>query len=114
MPWTVLTGLEETRKRARESSDRTRGACHDTIASLIAQTSALLRRRGTEDMAAVSALITGRGHCVPCITLLTNLDARRVYAAIERLRAETNLRLLSERCTRCGRVTTVHLIQPDR
>lgn len=112
MPWTVLTELEHARRRARESSDRTKGACQETIASLITQTGALLRRRGTEDMATVSALISGQPHCVPCIALITHLDARRIYAALERLKADANLQLLSARCTRCARTTTVHVIQP--
>ena len=111
MPWTVLDGLEALRRRARESSDRIPGASHESIASVIVQTSSLLRRRGTEDMAAVSALITGAPHCVPCIVLLTDLDARRVYAALERLKAHANLQLLSEACTRCRRTTTVHVLQ---
>lgn len=110
MPWTVLIELERARKRARESSDRTQGACHDTIASLITHTSALLRRRGSEDMAIVSALIAGAGHCVPCISLVTNLDARRIYTALERLKEDTNVRLLFGTCTRCRRVTTVHAV----
>jgi hypothetical protein len=113
MPWTVLTELERARHRARESSGRIPGACHDTIASLIAQTSALLRRRNTEDMATIAALITGQGYCVPCIAMLTSLDARRIYAALERLREDTNLRLVSDRCTRCGRTTTINIIQPQ-
>jgi hypothetical protein len=110
MPWSVLTGLDVARRRARESSDRIPGACQESIASLVTRTSALLRRRGTEDMAAVAALVTGRGHCAPCIGLLTDLDARRVYAALERLKSSTNLELVSARCTRCGRATTVHII----
>jgi hypothetical protein len=112
MPWTVLTELERARHQARESSDRTRGACHDTVASLISQTSALLRRRSSEDIAMVSALVTDAGHCVPCISLVTNLDARRVYAALERLKQTTNVELLFRPCTRCTRLTTVHVIQP--
>ena len=111
MPWTVLAGLDDARRRARESSDRVPGACQDSIASLIGQTSALLRRHSTEDMAAVAALITGHPHCVPCIGLLTDLDARRVYAALERLKTHTNVELVSGRCTRCGRSTTVHVVR---
>ena len=111
MPWTVLTGLDDARRRARESSDRVPGACQDSIATLIGQTSALLRRHGTEDMAVIVALITGHAHCVPCIGLRTDLDARRVYAALERLKTQTNVELVSARCTRCGRATTVHLIR---
>jgi len=113
MPWTVFTELERARHQAREASDRTRGACHDTVASLISQTSALLRRRSSDDMAVVSALITGAGHCVPCIGIVTNLDARRIYAALERLKQMTNVELLFDRCTRCSRLTTVHVIQPS-
>jgi hypothetical protein len=112
MPWTVLTERERARHRAREASERARGACEATIHSLIATTSALLRRRGTEDMAQVSRLITGAGHCVPCIGLITGLDARRVYGALERLKAETNVRLVSGVCGRCARKTTLHVIEP--
>ena len=111
MPWTVLEGLEALRRRARETADRIPGACHDSIASIVVQSSSLLRRRGTEDMAAVAALITGSPHCVPCIVLLTDLDARRVYAALERLKADVNLHLLSGTCARCQRTTTVHVLQ---
>jgi hypothetical protein len=111
MPWNVLSGLEAARRRAREASDRTPGACRETVGSVIVQTSALLRRRGTEDTAAVAALIAGRPHCVPCIGLLTDLDARRVYAALERLKADANLQLVSTTCTRCGRTTTAHVLQ---
>ena len=113
MPWFVLDGLEAARRRARESTDRTPGACQETIATLITQTSALLRRRGNEDMATVGALITGQPHCVPCIGILTQLDARAVYAALERLKASVNVELKSGRCTRCARATTVHVIQVD-
>src|SRR5437667_3617195 len=113
MPWFVLNGLEAERRRARESTDRTPGSCQETIANLITQTGALLRRRGSEDMATVAALITGAPHCVPCISLLTQLDARGVYAALERLKASVNVELLSARCTRCARTTTVHVIQVD-
>ena len=112
MPWTVLIGLEQERRRARESSDRTRGACQETIHTLLTQTSAVVRRRGTEDMAVVSALIAGTPHCVPCITLITGLHAQRIYAALERLKADINLQLRSERCTRCARTTMVHVIEP--
>jgi hypothetical protein len=70
-----------------------------------------MRRRGSEDMTLVSALIVGAGHCVPCIGRITNLDARRIYTAIERLREETNVQLVSGRCTRCARTTTVHVIE---
>jgi hypothetical protein len=112
MPWSVLPELERARRHARESSDRIPGACHDTIASLITQASALARRRGTDDMATVAALITDSPHCVPCITLITQLDARRVYTALERLRMNVNVQLLSARCVRCARATTVHAIQP--
>jgi hypothetical protein len=113
MPWSVLAGLEAARQRARESSDRIPGACQDTVATVLVQTSALLRRRGTQDMAAVAALIRGHAHCVPCIGILTNLDARRVYAALEGLKAAVHVELLSGSCTRCGRATTVHVIQVD-
>jgi hypothetical protein len=111
MPWSVLAGLDAARRRARESSDRVPGACQESIDGLIGQASALQRRHNTEDMAAVAALITGQAHCVPCIGLLTDLDARRVYAALERLKAHTNVELVSGQCTRCGRSTTVHVIR---
>ena len=113
MPWSVLSGLEDVGCRARESTERTRGSCQETIASLITQTGALLRRRSSEDMAVVAALITSHPHCVPCIGLLTQLDARGVYNALERVKAATNLQLISGRCTRCARTTTVHVIQVD-
>ena len=79
----------------------------------VATNHALLRRRGNEDMATVGALITGQPHCVPCIGILTQLDARAVYAALERLKASVNVELQSGRCTRCARTTTVHVIQID-
>jgi len=113
MPWSIFDAPDASRCRARESTDRNRGSCHETIASLITQTSALLRRRNTEDMAIVAALITGRPHCVPCIGLVTQLDARGVYAALERLKATVNVELVSGRCTRCVRTTTAHTIQVD-
>jgi len=113
MPWSVLNGLEAARRRARESTDRTPGSCQETVANLITQTGALLRRRNSEEMAIVSALITGAPHCVPCISLLTELDARGVYTALERLKAAVNVQLLSSRCTRCARTTTVHVIPVD-
>jgi hypothetical protein len=110
MPWTVFVELERLRKRARSRDSRAQGTCGDTIEAVIAQTSALLRRRGSEDVATVSALITGAPYCVPCISIVTNLDARRIYVALERLRAEVNVRLVSDICTRCRRTTTVHVI----
>src|ERR1051325_8928571 len=113
MPWFVLPEIEAVRRRARESTDRTPGSCQQTIADLITQTGALQRRRNTEDMALVAALITGAPHCVPCISLVTQLDARGVYAALERHKASVNVQLLSTRCTRCARVTTAHIIQVD-
>ncbi|MBM3221547.1 MAG: hypothetical protein FJZ38_23230 [Candidatus Rokubacteria bacterium] len=113
MPWSVLSGLDTARRRARESGDRVAGACQDTVATVLIQTSALLRRRGTEDMAAIAALIRAEPHCVPCIGIVTDLDARRVYAALERLKASVQIELVSGRCTRCGRTTTVHTIQGD-
>ncbi len=113
MPWSVLPGVELTRRRARGSSDRVPGTCHQTIDTLIAQTSALLRRRSSEDVALVSALIMGAPHCVPCISLLTHLEARAVYAALERLKASVNVQLVSTQCTRCRRMTTTHVIQVD-
>ena len=112
MPWTVLNELEAARRRARESSDRVRGACHDTVDGVITQTSALLRRRGTDDMATVASLILGDPHCVPCLSRLTNLDARRVYTALERLKASVFVELVSDTCRGCARATTVHVIRP--
>ena len=111
MPWNVLSGLDAARRRARGASERTPGACRQTAASVITQASALLRRRSTEDMAAVAAVITGRPHCVPCIGVLTDRDARRVYAALERLKSDANLQLVSTTCTRCRRTTTAHVLQ---
>ena len=109
MPWTVPSPIERARNRMRESSDRLQGACRDTIEAVIVQASALLRRRSSEDLGMVAALIRNAPHCAPCIMLLTNLDARRVYAALERLKSEAKARLESGRCTRCVRMTTVHV-----
>src|ERR1041384_3862216 len=95
MPWSVLPELEAARRRARESTDRTPGACQESVAALITQTSALLRRRSSGDMAIVATLITGKPHCVPCICLIPQLDARSVYAALERLKASVNVELRS-------------------
>ena len=110
MPWSVLTELDRTRRRAREPGDRVQGACRQTVTAFIDQASALLRRRDADDRGTVCALITGALYCVPCISMVTQLDARRVYAALERLKAETNVRLHSGRCSRCHRETTVHTI----
>ena len=90
--------------------DRRRGACHDSIDALITQASATLRRRGTDDMAEITRLITGAAHCVPCISLITGRDARGIYVALERLNAEVNVKLVRSRCGRCARGTTVYLI----
>jgi hypothetical protein len=108
MPWFVLP--ERERKRAHETVDRIPGSCHDTIEAVLVHTSALLRRRGSEEVALVAALITNAPHCVPCITLITHLDARPVYVALERLKTEANVRLAVGTCRRCGRQTTVHMI----
>jgi hypothetical protein len=110
MPWTVLTDLELARRRARQSNDRLPGVCRTSIDSMLQQASAVLRRRDNGDLAAVAALITGRPHCVPCISLVTELDSRRVYAALERLKRDTNVELVRAACTRCRRLTTVHVI----
>ena len=110
MPWTILTGLEQARKRTREPGERLQGACRETVTAFIEQTSALLRRRNSDDLAAVAALITGGRYCVPCVSMITHLDARRVYAALERLKANANVRLVSARCEHCLRETTVHTI----
>ena len=109
MPWAMLTGGEPVR-RLREPSRRTPGGCHDTIDTVIVHASALLRRRNSEDMAAVAAVVTNAAHCVPCIGLITGLDARRVYAALEHLKATAAARLVSGRCDHCQRATTVHVI----
>ena len=60
-------------------------------------------------MSTVAALITNTPYCVPCMTLLTHLDARRIYAALERLKTDGRARLVSGTCTRCARATTVHV-----
>jgi hypothetical protein len=109
MPWIVPQQSERARNRMRESTDRLQGACRDTIEAVIVQASALLRRRGSEDLGLVAALIRNAPHCAPCIMLLTSLDARRVYAALERLKSEAKARLVSGRCSRCQRTTTVHV-----
>jgi hypothetical protein len=110
MPWTVVGALEQARQQAREPGNRLPGACQETLAGIIEQTGAMLRRRNSEDMAAVSALLTDRRYCVPCLSIMTELDARRVYAAIERLKATANARLVSGCCERCRRETTVHTL----
>jgi hypothetical protein len=111
MPWTVLASIDQWRHRRRALRDRTQGACHDGIDALITRAGATLRRRGTEDMAAIAQLLNEAAHCVPCISLTTGLDARRIYAALERLNAEINVELLRSTCGRCTRATTVYLIR---
>jgi len=109
MRWTVLPPFGAVRSHAHGGRDHTRGVCSDTVDAVIVQTSAVLRRRGSEDVVAVAALITSAPHCVPCLTLLTHLDARRVYAALERLKSDGKARLVSGTCNRCQRRTTVHV-----
>ena len=109
MPWTVLPQIDSARKHTHDTPDRIQGSCHDVVDAVVVQTSALLRRRGSEDMSTVAALITNTPHCVPCMTLLTPLDARRIYAALERLKADGRARLVSGTCARCTRATTVHV-----
>jgi uncharacterized protein with PIN domain len=96
--------------RAREGRERQPGACRESAAAFIEQTSALLRRRTSEDMLAVANLIRDAAHCVPCIAVVTHLDARRIYTALEQLKAEANVRLVFDRCPRCSRTTTAHMI----
>ena len=110
MPWTVLPGIERARPFTHETTGRIKGTCRDTIEAVIIQASALLRRRSSQDVIAVAAVITNAPHCVPCLTLLTHLDARRVYAALEQLKAEARARLVRGICRRCARSTTVHVI----
>ena len=109
MPWTPETAIGSAR-RLSEVSGRTPGTCHDTIDAVLVQASALLRRRSSEDMATVAAIITNAPHCVPCIALLTRLDARRIYAALEHLKSTAHARLIAAECRQCHRATTVHLI----
>jgi hypothetical protein len=111
MPWFVLPALDEHRMRHRESSQRSTGTCRDAVDTLLVQASAMLRRRGSEDMATIAALIDGAPHCVPCVSLLTRLDARRIYAAIERLKADNSVHVDTRVCTRCLRTTMVHTIE---
>jgi hypothetical protein len=106
VPWTVFADLERLRHRAREL------AASRAVAAVVSDSTDVIRRRNTEDMAAVSRLITGAAHCVPCITLITNLDARRVYAALEQLKATAPVLLVHDRCTRCRRTTMAHLMGP--
>src|SRR5262245_28012614 len=108
MPWSVLPPTDWRRPRPHDSRDHAPGSCSDIVDVVLVQTSALLRRRGSEDVLAVGGLITRIPHCVPCLTLLTDLDARRVYAALERLKADGRARLVSGTCARCRRSTTVH------
>ena len=65
MPWFVLPAIDEHRMRLRESSQRSTGISRDAVDTLLVQASAILRRRGTEDMATIAALIDGAPHCVP-------------------------------------------------
>ena len=109
MPWTVLPHTGPTGRRAHDTTDRVQGGCRDTIEAVFRQTSAVLRRRNSEDVSVVAALIV-RPHCVPCITVLTHLDARRTYAALEQLKVDANVRLVLGVCARCVRTTTVHVI----
>ena len=111
MPWTVLPAdVERANKNLHDSYTRASRSCHDTIEAVVVQTSALLRRRQSEDLSTIAALLANGAHCVPCLSLLTHLDARRVYAALERLKAQANVRLVSGICTHCKRSTTVHEI----
>ncbi|HYE91754.1 MAG TPA: hypothetical protein VEA38_12070 [Terriglobales bacterium] len=110
MPWTVFGGLEHDRRNARAPGDRIQGACHDTIEALLQQTSALLRRRNSDDVTAVAVLLSGAPHCVPCIALVTSLDARRIYVALDRLKGTVNVELVAGRCRRCARETTVYAL----
>jgi hypothetical protein len=111
MPWTVLSSeVEQARQRRREAGGRVPGTCHDTIDAVMTQASAVLRRRSSEDVSTVAGVITNAPHCVPCIALLTHLDARRIYAALEHLKASANARLISAECRHCHRTTTVHVM----
>jgi len=110
MPWTVLPEPELLRMRAREGTERQPGACRETVAALIEHTGAMLRRRTSEDMLTVASLIREAPHCVPCIAVVTHLDARRIYTALEQLKTEANVRLVFDKCRRCGRTTTAHMI----
>jgi hypothetical protein len=112
MPWTILAGIDVARRRARVQGDRLQGCCRTGIDVIAIEASALLRRRASEDMAMIAALITDGPHCVPCIALLTHLDARRIYTALEQLKAQASARLVSGQCTHCRRSTTVHTITP--
>ena len=113
MPWAVLNQIEQVRQRLREPSGRMPGTCQDTLDIVMSQASAILRRRSSEDVATVAAVIRNAPHCAPCLTLLTGLDARRVYAALEHLKATANARLISAECGHCHRTTTVHVIREE-
>ncbi len=45
-----------------------------------------------------------------CTSLITELDVRQIYAAIERLNMQRGVHLRTDRCARCARTTTVHAI----
>ena len=113
MPWTVLPANDEQARRRIHEPPRRALPRGDTIEAVLVQTSALLRRHQSEDMSAISAKITGAPHCVPCLSLVTKLDARRIYAALERLKAQLNVRLVWGRCTQCGRTTTAQVIEQE-
>ncbi len=100
MPWMVFAEFDRARQRARDAG----------VEVLLATTSARLRPRDTHDMAAVSFLIDGTAHCLPCIARVTHLDARRTHAALAQLKTEVSVRVVFDRCTRCAQTTTAHVI----
>jgi hypothetical protein len=110
MPWAILSDVERARQQLRDAGCRVPGTCHATVDNVVTQTSAVLRRRSSEDVGIVAALITNAPHCVPCIALITRLDARRIYAALEHLKTRNHVRLVSTECRQCRRTTTAHVI----
>ena len=107
MPWSVF---DRGTVRHRAQRGRLVGACVET---LLAETGAALRRRRSEDVARVAELLSADRYCVPCLTILTGLDARTVYHAIQQLRVAINVALIRDQCGRCTRTTTIHTIIHD-
>jgi hypothetical protein len=110
MPWAILVDVGRARQHLRDAGSRVPGTCHDTLDNVMTQASAVLRRRSSEDVGTVAAVITNAPHCVPCISLVTRLDARRIYAALEQLKTSNHVRLISTECRQCRRATTAHVI----